>query len=220
MLTARQLSIPTGVPDPLSEEFFVPHSGLAAACSALGKAIAELNSEDRQFTFFRLTGASGSGKSHLLSVYRNRARELGFDSNDSAWFDEYEWNDDTVRTFIAAYERLKASGGLLVVAAQSDVSNPHVSSRLAYAVPLELSYPADEELLPLVSALSERRGIRLSNSDLGYLLKRLPANPLSLSAILAKIDDLSLSVGKQASRAIFREAFGDAGPKDGTAGKP
>jgi len=220
MLAAKQLSIPTGAADPFSEEFFVLHSGLAAACSTLEKALVALQSEPRHFQFFRITGAAGSGKSHVLSIFRNRARALGFDQQDAVWFDESEWCDDTVRGFIAAYERLKADGGLLVVAANVETSNPHVSSRLAYAIPLALSFPTDEELLPLLRALSERRGIRLNDSDLAYLVKRLPANPLSLSALLAKIDDLSLSVGKQASRSIFREVFGSAGSKDGAAGKP
>ncbi len=220
MLKARQLSIPTGVPEPLSEQYFVPHSGIAAACEALENGFERLAAEPQSFVFFKLVGPRGSGKSHLVSIFRHRAETLSPIAGRNSWFDETEWSDDVVRNFIAEYERLKAGGGMLVAATDEYVENPHVASRLAFAIPIALSYPTDEELSPLLKALSERRGFRLSDSDLEYLLKRLPANPLSLSAILAKIDALSLSVGKQATRAMFREAIGSAEVKDGAAGKP
>ena len=194
--TQLALSLPVGAP---SDQFFVSHSGVIDALSAIESSLAEPS----LFTFFHVTGPKGSGKSELLRMFKQRA------PNSIAVFDflSGEPEDDTVAAFISAYESKKSAGGVLLVAAGHVATNPHVTSRLAFALPLELGFPREEELFPLVRALLERRGLRFADPMVEFLVRRLPADPLSLSSIFAKIDELSLAQGKQANRAIVREAL-------------
>ncbi len=194
--TQLPLSLASGTS---SDQFFVTHSGVIDALSAIELSLADPSS----FSFFHVTGPKGSGKSELLRVFERRAPSVvtAFD------FFSGEPTDDTVAAFISAYESKKSSGGTLLVAAGHAAKNPHVASRLAFALPLELGFPREEELHPLVHALLERRGLRFTDSMVEFLVRRLPADPLSLSSIFAKIDELSLAQGKQANRAIVREAL-------------
>lgn len=204
-------------PRPL-EEHFVPHSGVIDAYSELTSSLQVLEENPSSFFYFQLLGPAGAGTSHLLEVIRERAVDEGhFETFDSPM----DWGDNAlVRRFIDAYERLKAEGGMLLVTNPSATDNPHVLSRLRGAVTLELRYPQEDELRPLVLSLLERRGLKFDESKLSYLLERLPADPLSLSSILAKIDALSLIGGKQPSRSAFREVLSEfqTTTKDGQEG--
>ena len=199
------LDLPS-TPRPL-DEHFVPHSGVIEAYSELSKSLQTLEENPSNFFYFQLLGPAGSGTSHLLEVIRERVEdESRFETFDSPM----DWEDqELVRRFIDAYERLKSSGGMLLVVNPSPTENPHVQSRLRGAVPLELRYPQEDELRPLVHSLLERRGLKFEESKLAYLLDRLPADPLSLSSILAKIDALSLIGGKQPTRSAFREVLSE-----------
>ena len=84
--------------------------------------------------------------------------------------------------------------------------NPHIMSRLNSLTALSLDYPSEEELRPILNSLAERNNLKLSDTNLDYLLKRLPLKPLSFANIFARVDELSLTDGKPAKRSVLKEA--------------
>jgi chromosomal replication initiation ATPase DnaA len=209
---AEQLAMRLSNPKQYSSYYFVPHSGVSEALAALSEALDQWTAHQSGCHAAFLLAGSGLGKTHLLSMLRERAEQRRSDPRRLVLFDDPlsrpEVDEDAVaRSFIDAYERLRREGGVLVFAARECPSNPHILSRLAAAVPLTLGFPQEHELRPLILSLAERRNLRLSEKNIEYLLDRLPAHPLSLSAILARIDELSLARGKQAGRDILRTAL-------------
>lgn len=187
-----------------AHEELLEHSGIVVALARVRDALE--NGERTAFSLFTIDGPRGSGKSHFLRAIADEAKAKGrvlrsFD------FGSGEPDDSLVSGFIDAYESMKSSGGTLIVADGRRVANPHVASRVAFAIPLELDYPRDEELRPLVKVLLERRGLRFAEPMIDFVLSRVPADPLSLSSIFAKIDELSMADGRRPNRALVRAAI-------------
>ncbi|MFN8389724.1 MAG: hypothetical protein U0136_05490 [Bdellovibrionota bacterium] len=208
----QQLRIPLEARSPFSAAYFVTHSGVSGALNALDHALVTTSEGSSEFFPFLLIAPAGFGKTHLLSLLGERANELGLSSERYQYFDDplgapAAEEDAVARSFIAAYERMKSSGGVLVFAARERPTNPHIDSRLAFAVPLALELPKEEEMRPLVESLLERKNLRFGEANISYLLQRLPADPLSLSHIFAKIDELCLAEGRHAGRAVLREVL-------------
>lgn len=192
--TPKQQSFDLAASDWLAPEFFVVHSGVRAALDRIQQS-AEIG--------FLLSGADGSGKSHFLAYITHAFpnRFLTFDWSDCDIIAGGD-ADERIRGFISAFEDRKKGGREILLVAPLD--SPHVSSRLSHFTAISISLPRDEEILPLVSSILERRNIRLERSKLERLVARLPANPLSLTEILTKIEGELSSKGSSISSNLHR----------------
>lgn len=192
--TLKQQSFDLAASDWLAPEYFVVHSGVRAALDQLQQT-AEVG--------FLLSGADGSGKSHFLGYIAHAFpnRFLTFDWSNCDTMTDHE-ADERIRGFVAAFEDRKKGGREILLVDPLD--SPHVSSRLSHLSAISISLPRDEEILPLVSSILERRNIRLERSKLERLVARLPANPLSLTEILTKIEGELSSKGSSISSNLHR----------------
>jgi len=193
--------------EPLSVDYFIPHSGVVEAIGAVSSALEEIEKKNSEFRMFYMHGPSGVGKSHVLALIKDMATERGVVCET---VDGVSEDDEWIRGFIDRYERVRASGGVLVVGSisepQAAFSNPHSGSRLRVARALRLGFPSETELVPIVRSIAERHNLKLSERMLSFLVKRLPLQPLSFDNIFSRINELSLTSGEKVTEVVVRKA--------------
>ena len=86
-------------------------------------------------------------------------------------------------------------------------TNPHLQSRLLASEMIQLKYPEEEELKPLLCSLLERHNLHLSEASMAYILKHSPRDPLSFESIFARINEISLISSRPANQRTVREAM-------------
>lgn len=216
----EQLVLPLQVSNPHSLEYFVPHSGVAEALALLHHSLNLVCEDPSSFRLCALHGPKGVGKSHLLRAFHAEALRLGLAPDKLVTFDGAELEEgcssggaDWASHFVDRYERLRADGGLLLLASREAPEalsdNPHLRSRFLAGSKSLLQLPREEELLPVLKSLFERRNLRVSDYSLEYLINRLPSDPLSFDAIVAKIDRFSWENGLPATQGAIRKVVAD-----------
>lgn len=197
-------------------DYFVRHSGVAEATAAVDQAIEQISADPSRFAAVVIYGLPGTGKRHLISAAVESAIGRGIDLEHLAQFDlrgglNGEVEEAEVERFVGAYDRLKASGGILLAAtrkhpASLDLS-PHLKSRLLSGVVAGTERPSDEEVDAVVRSLAERHHLRLSDKSISLIIEHLPRDTLSFEAILAKISELCFTHGKSAKINLVRDAI-------------
>lgn len=211
-----QLVLPLHVRDPQSLDYFVPHSGVAEALGLLQQSLEVVSTDTSAFRMVVLFGPRGVGKSHLLNAFRDAAVQAGLPAARLVCIDGPELEEGCAQggttwasRFIDRYERLRSEGGLLLLAsrqAPEELSeDPHLRSRFLAGAKSMLQLPREEELVPVLKSLFERRNLRVSDYSLEYLINRLPSDPLSFDAIVAKIDRFSWEKGLPARQGAIRK---------------
>ena len=140
--------------DPLSPRYLVVHSGIVKAVEAIRISINQLASNSEAFFSFSIFGEKGSGKTHILKALKAEAEKLGVSS-----FEEFEFgveDENLISQYVAAYERTKANGGIIVAAligSAEDIVNPHLRSRVLAGQVLFLEKPQESELREILNSL-------------------------------------------------------------------
>ncbi len=165
-----------------------------------------------------LSGRSGSGRSHLLQALvaerdPGSAMYLPLECAFPAsvldelppdmvvCLDNIEQvlgNATWERALMVLYERLLIGSGRLVIAAsdavrQTDIALPDLRSRFQALVGLRLEFLDDQAQGEALRLRARIRGLELPEETLRYLMSRLPRDPTSLYAWLARLDEASLS---------------------------
>lgn len=223
---AKQLPLSLYSSRPYSIYYLVPHSGVVDAVSLLEKAVADViagvfsdSGEVGLLGTFRsvyLFGPAGCGKTHLVQGYAEKAIDAGVPAANVEIVElprnidcQGQAGANTVSAVVGAYDRLRAAGGLLLIAGTLDPAsvsaNPHLQSRLLAGFVAKVGFPKENELKQLIASIAERRNLKLSDTSIGYLLKRVPVDTLSFADVFGKIDALSLERGKPATLSLVRE---------------
>jgi len=150
-----------------------------------------------------LWGAAGSGKSHLLRA--------------SGWprtADDVETLDDgaQVRLFNAINEARESGGTVLAAGNAPPARLPlreDLRSRLAWGLVYQVKPLSDEERALYLRGEAERRGLRLPDEVVGYLLTHLRRDLPSLTALLDRLDRASLEQKRPVTLPLVRETLKD-----------
>lgn len=208
-----QLPLKLSVPEQYSLSYFVPHSGISEAIEVFERCAYDLMKDRSLFRLVFLYGPIGAGKTHLLKGYLKKAAEQGIPEELLQPFNLDELKDlEGVRRFIDAVESARSNGGLIAVegevlpSGEGDL-DPHVRSRLLSGYSVRVRYPMETELHPLLLSILERRNLRIPEHSLQYLLRWLPANPLSLTRIIQAVDELALGERRRISPELFRDVI-------------
>jgi DnaA family protein len=184
-------------------------------------------------TWLYLWGEAGSGKTHLLEAACRTAQEsggsplyvplrdkaalapalledaehaplvclddVGAIAGDAAW----------EAALFALYERLRAMGGLLLVAAHASPSAlgvrlPDLATRLAAGLVYQLQSLSDEEKISALRLRAECRGMEMGEDVARYLLSRYPRDLHSLFALLDRLDTATLAAQRRLTIPFLR----------------
>ena len=152
-----------------------------------------------------LWGEPGSGRTHLLRAAAKANPELVV-------------ADDVGQLDAPAQQRLFAAinaareGAAPVLAAGSRPPGQlglreDLRTRLAWGLVYQLKPLTDAEKCLHLRAQAARRGLRLSDEVLAYLLTRLPRDLASLNAVLESLDRYSLATKRPITLPLVREAL-------------
>lgn len=180
-----------------------------------------------------LWGEGGCGKTHLLEAACRAAQEQGQTALyiplrekttlSTALLDDVEQSalvcvDDVQAiagdkaweaALFALYERLRAQGGLLMLAAQlsptsSGLKLADLATRLSAGLVYQLHALSDSEKISALRLRAQRRGLAMTEEVANYLLTRFPRDTHSLFALLDRLDVATLAAQRRLTIPFLR----------------
>ena len=196
----KQLALGISPPPQPSLDNFVP-----GANAELVAHLRELHAGSSAETIVYLWGGTGSGKSHLL---RASARS-GIHVAD----DVEKLGEQAQIELFNVINRARLSGGAVLAAGNAPPAQlplrEDLKSRLGWGLVYQVKPLTDEERMVFLRAEAERRGMRLADEVVAYLLTRMRRDLPSLAAILDRLDRISLELKRPITLPLVREALKD-----------
>jgi len=214
------------------ENYFVARN--REAVERLQHAVRNLSSASQTpASWLYLWGEPGTGKTHLLEAACRAVQEQGqaplyvplADKADftTALLEDVEQvplvcvdDVDAIAgdaaweaALFALYERLRAHGGTLILAARSSpaaigLKLADLATRLAAGLVYQLQPLADEEKIAALRLRAQRRGLEMTEEVANYLLTRFPRDMHSLFALLDKLDAATLAAQRRLTIPFLR----------------
>jgi DnaA family protein len=152
-----------------------------------------------------LWGEPGSGRTHLLRAAARASPALVI-------ADDVEMLDEAAQQRLFAAINAARGGEPPVLAAGRHppaqlALREDLRTRLAWGLVYQLKPLSDGEKAMHLRAQAARRGLRLSDEVIGYLLSRLPRDLSSLNAVLEALDRYSLATKRPVTLPLVREAL-------------
>ena len=148
-----------------------------------------------------LWSESGSGKSHLLRAC----------AGPNVVDDVEKLNETSQIELFNAINEARQSGGKVLAAGNAPPAQlplrEDLKSRLAWGLVYQVKPPSDEERALFLQAEAGRRGMRLPDEVVWYLLSRMRRDLRSLTAVLDQLDRYSLETKRPVTLPLVREAL-------------
>ncbi|MGH8721062.1 MAG: HdaA/DnaA family protein [Burkholderiales bacterium] len=194
----RQLALPLQPPPAPSLDNFVPGSN-----GELLARLRELAAGRCAEAVVYLWGAPGSGRSHLLAASARPGVTLA---------DDVEGLDAAAQAALfSAINRAREAGGTVLAAGAAPpvqlALREDLRSRLGWGLVYEVKPLTDAEKAVYLHAEAARRGLRLSDEVVWYLLTHVRRDMPSLGAILEHLDRASLEQHRAITLPLVREAL-------------
>ena len=192
----RQLALGISPPPQPTLDNFVPGAN-AELLAQLRNLVSGVLAENILYVW----GEAGSGKSHLLRAC------AGLHA-----VDDVETLDDASQ--IDLFNRInevRQSGGAVLVAGNAQPAQlplrEDLKSRLAWGLVYHVKPLTDEERATYLRAEAGRRGMRVPDEVIGYLLTHVRRDLPTLLAILDELDRTSLELKRPVTLPLVREAL-------------
>jgi DnaA-homolog protein len=180
-----------------------------------------------------LWGEPGTGKTHLLEAACRAAQEQGHAplyvpfagkaDFTTALLEDVEQvplvcvdDVDAIAgdasweaALFALYERLRAQGGMLILAASASpvaigLKLADLATRLAAGLVYQLQPLSDAEKIAALRLRAQRRGLEMTEEVANYLLTRFPRDLHSLFALLDRLDTATLAAQRRLTIPFLR----------------
>jgi DnaA family protein len=192
----RQLALKISPPPQPSLDNFV-----AGANAELLARLGEFKDDRFKENVLYLWGEAGSGKSHLLRACAG-----------PNVVDDVETLDEASQ--IGLFNRInevRQSGGAVLVAGNAPPAQlplrEDLKSRLAWGLVYQVKRLSDEERAMFLRAEAGRRGMRVPEDVIGYLLTHVRRDLPTLAAILDELDRVSLELKRPVTLPLVKEAL-------------
>lgn len=205
---ARQLSLGLTRPPVYTRAAFVASAANEAALAAVeawpawpGGALA-------------LVGPEGSGKTHLATVWAQRAGAARYepsvasDGRPLLVEDADAIGDEALFHLI---NRATTDGGLLLTSRTRPTTwpaaLPDLRSRLNALTVAEIAAPDDALMIAVLEALFREKHIRAAPDLYEYLLKRMERSVTAARLLVARLDEAAAEQGRPVNRLLAREVL-------------
>lgn len=194
----RQLALPLSAPPVPTLDNFVP-----GANGELLERLRELAADRSPEAVIYLWGASGSGRSHLLAASARPGITVA---------DDIEALDAAgQQALFTAINRAREEGGTVLAAGAAPPAQlalrEDLRSRLGWGLVYEVKPLTDAERAVYLHAEAARRGLRLADEVVWYLLTHVRRDMPSLRALLEQLDRASLEQHRPVTLPLVREAL-------------
>ena len=192
----KQLALGISPPPQPTLDNFVPGANVE-----LVARLREFQAGDFPDIILYLWGEAGSGKSHLLHAC------AGLHVVD----DVEKLNEASQIELFNAINEASQSGGKVLVAGNAPPSQlplrEDLKSRLAWGLVYQVKPLTDGERAVFLRAEAERRGMRVPEEVIGYLLTHVRRDLPTLASILDELDRASLERQRQITLPLVRETL-------------
>jgi len=150
-----------------------------------------------------LWGETGSGKSHLVQACAGMHAVDDVEKLDEA---------SQIALFNAINEARQSGGKVLVAGNAPPAQLPlreYLKSRLAWGLVYHVKPLTDDERARYLRSEAERRGMRVPEEVISYLLTHVRRDLPTLAAILDELDRVSLELKRSVTLPLVREALKD-----------
>jgi DnaA family protein len=159
-------------------------------------------------TVLYLWGDAGSGRSHLLRA----AATTAVPARELVVADDVQALDEPAQIeLFNAINRAREGRGAVLAAGDAPPGQlalrEDLRSRLGWGLVYQLKALTDEDKARHLRAEAERRGLRISDEVIRYLLSHLPRDLPSLNAALELLDRYSLAHQRHITLPLVREAL-------------
>jgi len=209
----RQLSFPLAHPPVHTRAAFVESAANAQALAMVDCWPAWPNGT------LALVGPAGSGKTHLATIWTQRAGATVWTPGDELPAgpvlveDAGSAGDEALFHLI---NRAAAEGGLLLTArtrpAAWDCALPDLRSRLNALTVAELGEPDDALMIAVLEALFREKLRRPAPDLYEYLLKRMPRSVAAAREVVRRLDEAAGEQGRELTRPLAKSVL-DAEPE-------
>lgn len=192
----RQLSLAISPPPQPTLDNFVP-----GANAELLARLREIQAGRFPDVVLYLWGEAGSGKSHLLRACAGPVVADDVEKLDQA---------SQMGLFNAINEARQSGGKVLAAGNAPPAQLPlreDLKSRLAWGLVYQVKPLTDAERAVFLRGEAGRRGMRVGDDVIGYLLSHVRRDPPSLVAILDQLDRASLESQRRITLALVRETL-------------
>jgi len=194
----RQLALPLSAPPAPTLENFVPGSN-----GELLERLRELAAGQCREAVVYLWGAPGSGRSHLLAASARPGVTVA---------DDVEALDEAgQQALFNAINSAREDGGTVLAAGAAPPAQlalrEDLRSRLGWGLVYEVKPLSDAEKAVFLHAEAARRGLRLSDEVVWYLLTHVRRDMPSLRALLEQLDRASLEQHRPVTLPLVRDAL-------------
>jgi DnaA family protein len=200
--TMKQLALGISPPPQPTLENFVP-----GANAELLARLRELKAGKFADNVLYLWGESGSGKSHLLQA----CGVLQACSGTHAVDDVENLDEAAQISLFNAINEARQSGAVVLAAGNAPPAQlplrEDLKSRLAWGLVYQVKLLSDAERSTYLRAEAARRGMQLPDEVVAYLLTRMRRDLRSLTAILDRLDQVSLELKRPITLPLLREAI-------------
>ncbi|MDP1737748.1 MAG: chromosomal replication initiator DnaA [Caulobacter sp.] len=203
---AKQLSLGLARPPVYTRAAFVASAANEAALAAVeawpawpGGALA-------------LVGPEGCGKTHLATVWAERAGAGRYQPGDAGEGRPVLVEDADLigdEALFHLINRPPSDGGLLLTArtrpAAWPATLPDLRSRLNALTVAEIGAPDDALMIAVLEALLREKHIRAAPDLYEFLLRRMERSVTAARAIVTRLDEAAAEQGRPVNRALARE---------------
>lgn len=200
---SRQLTLPLLPPAEPTLDNFVPGPN-AELLERLRELVAGRGAE----AVIYLWGAPGSGRSHLLRACARPGITVADDVE--------RLGEPAQIALFNAINRARESGGTVLAAGHAPPAQlalrEDLRSRLGWGLVYEVRPLTDEERSEYLRGEAARRGLRLTDEVVAYLLSHVRRDLRSLGAILEQLDRASLEQHRSITLALVRSILKTRAP--------
>jgi DnaA family protein len=198
----RQLALGISPPPRPSLDNFIP-----GANAELLARLRELRSGSGAESILYLWGDAGSGKSHLLGACMGERLHVA---------DDVQLLDDAAQiALFNAINDARQSGGAVLAAGNAPPPRlplrEDLKSRLAWGLVYQVKPLTDGERAEYLRGESARRGLRVPEEVIAYLLTHVRRDLPTLAAILGELDRASLERKRPVTLPLLKDALKDLG---------
>lgn len=194
--TMKQLALGISPPPQPTLDNFVP-----GANAELVARLRELKAGMFADSVLYLWGESGSGKSHLLQAC----------SGPNSVDDVQKLDEASQIRLFSTINEARQSGGVVLAAGNAPPAQlplrEDLKSRLAWGLVYQVKPLSDAERSTYLRAEAGRRGMQVPDEVVAYLMTHMRRDLRSLTAILDRLDQVSLELKRPITLPLLREAI-------------
>ncbi|HUH48607.1 MAG TPA: DnaA regulatory inactivator HdaA [Mycoplana sp.] len=177
-----------------------------------------------------LAGPVGSGKSHLATIWRERAGAVEIHPVEGAGveeaaaggpvlFEDVDRRGFDDRTLFHVINNVRQHGHTLLMTTRLwpmswPVELPDLRSRLKAATVVEIGEPDDELLSQVIVKLFADRQLFVDDRLVSYMVARMERSLDAAQTLVERLDRLALARGSRITRALAQEVLGNMAEGD------